>query len=171
MLAKAILPGAGTSSKLQRQSWVRSGQPAQLGPSQPDAAARCSPQDSQGKWTKGLVRSWVSGKEKPIPLPGVPDWLLSISLLEWHRYHKPNMSKIRLQILLPSNLFFPCLFNSSCGIFYPSSCSDPNSEFTSDSFTFSHLLPDPLANLLANGSTFEMYLVFNSVFLSLLPSL
>lgn len=35
----------------------------------------------------------------------------------------------------------------------------------------SHLLPDPLANLLANGSTFGMYLVFNYVFLSLLPSL
>lgn len=57
----------------------------------------------------------------------------SISLLEWHRYHKPNMSKIRLQILCLSNLFFPCLFNSSCGIFILPVAQTLNSEFTSDS--------------------------------------
>lgn len=57
----------------------------------------------------------------------------SISLLERHRYHKPNMSKIRLQILCLSNLFFPCLFNSSCGIFILPVAQTLNSEFTSDS--------------------------------------
>lgn len=31
----------------------------------------------------------------------------SISLLERHRCHKPNMSKIRLQVLCLSNLLFP----------------------------------------------------------------
>lgn len=79
MLAKAILPGAGTLANPKGKAGSGQVRPAQLGPSQPDAAARCSRGDSQGKWTKGLVRSWVSGREKPIPLPGVPDWLLNIS--------------------------------------------------------------------------------------------
>lgn len=42
MLAKAILPGAGTPVNSKGKAGQVQVRPAQLGPSQPDAAAECS---------------------------------------------------------------------------------------------------------------------------------
>ena len=120
-------------SRPQRHSWVRSGQTCSslvqvdlmLLPDVPVVISRAN---GPRVWSGAGAQSERSQYHSLEFLTGY-----SISLLGWHRYHEPNMSKIRLQILCLSNLLFPCLFNSCCGILILPVAQTLNSEVTPDS--------------------------------------